>query len=145
MDNNTEPKEKREYELAVLLKGEESAKEVLSLLARHNVEAREEGQLKKIQLAYPVNRERQAHFGSFHILGFPLEIKSLENDLRNQNGVLRSMIISLPSDKVAAEGAMRTRRPMSSSPRRPMPSLEPTARGTLSNEAIEKKIEEILQ
>lgn len=145
-DISKEVADKKEYEIAVLLKEEGFAKEVLQLLSRHGVEVREEGQLRKIQLAYPVGRERQAHFGFFHVLGLPLEIKSLENDLRNQNGVLRSLIVVLESDKAAAEGAIRPRRPMMPpSPRRSMPTGEQAVRKTLSNEAIEKKIEEILR
>jgi ribosomal protein S6 len=144
--NDVEKADKKEYEIAVLLKEEGSVKDVLKLLSQHGLEVREEGPLKKIQLAYPVEKATNAHFGFFHVLGLPAEVKLLEHDMRTQGGILRSLIVTLPSDKAEAEGAMRMRRPIS---RRPMATDAPTApapvRKALSNEAIEKKIEEILQ
>lgn len=149
----SELKDKKGYELSLLLREEGSVKGVLKLLSQHGMEIKEEGQLRKIQFAYPVEHVEQGYFGFLKILSLPSEVKALEKDLRTENGVLRSMIVTLPTGKKAMAEASprqpfsrRPDRPAGPAPRRSSaPSTEAPVHKTLSNEAIEKKIEEILQ
>ncbi len=137
-----EPRAKKEYELAVLLTAEESAKDVLKLLHQHSIEVRQEGPLKKIALAYPIRHATQAHFGYFYVSSAPADIKFLEQNFRNQTAILRSLIVALPTQKSVMTEEQRMRK---TSPRRPFVSQEarPAAPRALSNEAIEKKIEDL--
>ncbi|HUZ92744.1 MAG TPA: 30S ribosomal protein S6 [Candidatus Paceibacterota bacterium] len=151
MPQDAEQKEKRPYEIAFLVKEEEAAKDFARLFSQHGVLVRKEGQLKKIQLAYPVEHATQAYFGFFEVEAAPQDVKQLEKDLRTEARVLRTMIMKIETESVrAAEAAgVRPRRPMSSAPRR-APAVSdaapaPMRKPALSNEALEKKIEEILQ
>ncbi|MDP2598378.1 MAG: 30S ribosomal protein S6 [Candidatus Liptonbacteria bacterium] len=146
----SEKSDKKEYELSVLLREEGSVKGVLKLLTQHGAEIKEEGQLRKIQFAYPVDHVAQGYFGFLKVSSLPAEMKSLEKDLRTENGILRSLIVALPTGKKANAEVSRlpSRRPERPGPasRRPsVPATEAPVRKPLSNEAIEKKIEEILQ
>ncbi|OGZ00443.1 MAG: hypothetical protein A2945_03825 [Candidatus Liptonbacteria bacterium RIFCSPLOWO2_01_FULL_52_25] len=135
--------EKKNYEIAVLLKEEESLASALKLIHQHGVEIREEGGVKKIALAYPIEHMTQAYFGFFYAQAAPQDIKLLEKDLQTASAVLRSLIIRTSSTKGAKEESPM-RRPQF---RRPAPSSFETkpVRKTLSNEALTKKIEEISQ
>jgi ribosomal protein S6 len=150
MDNNqtNESAEKKSYELSFLVKDEGGAREVSKLLLQHEVVVRGEGQLKKLNLAYEIKHVSQAYFGFVNFAGFPAEVKSLERDLRSNTAVLRALIIKLPKEKTGMAAAAELRRPAKPFVRRrPVgPQLEASkASKPLSNEAIEKKIEEILQ
>lgn len=143
-------KEKKNYEVAVLVKEEGSFATVLTLLNQHSVEIREEGGVKKVALAYPIERITQAYFGFFYVQALPHDIKQLEKDMGHAPAVLRSLIVTIPSTRSTKEGSS-LRRPQF---RRPPPSAHlavplsearPPVRKTLSNEALSKKIEEILQ
>jgi ribosomal protein S6 len=139
-------KEKKNYEVAVLLKEEEAFATVLTLLKQHSAEVREEGGAKKVALAYPIKHTTQAHFGFFYVQALPHDIKQLEKDMQTTPAILRSLIITIPATRSTREDSPlrrpQFRRPLSapSSEAKPQPM-----RKTLSNEAIEKKIEEILQ
>ncbi|MDO8537063.1 MAG: hypothetical protein Q7R94_02345 [bacterium] len=142
--------EKKNYELAVLLRDEESSREVLKLLGQHQIEVQETGQPKKINLSYPVKHIREAIFEFFSLFSLPENIKLLEQDLKGNTAILRSMVVGIPRDRAAARGMVDSRRRVSGSrrPASPSPSYEVKPvphKATLSNEAIEKKIEEILQ
>ncbi len=137
-------KEKKNYEVAVLVKEEGSFAAVLTLLNQHSVEIREEGGVKKVVLAYPIKHATQGHFGFFYVQALPHDIKQLEKDMQTTPAILRSLIVTIPSTRsVKEESPLRRpqfRRPSSM----PVSEAKPI-RKTLSNEAIEKKIEEILQ
>jgi len=145
MANEEIVKDKKQYEIAVLLTAEDSVNAVTRLFGQHQIEVREAGQLKKVALSYPVKKATQAFFGYFYVSAAPSSATSLEKDFRNQAGVLRSLILNIPKQKPDM-GDGRDRKPFM---RRPAPSSsaapEMKPRKPLSNEAIEKKIEEILQ
>ncbi|RJQ29341.1 30S ribosomal protein S6 [Candidatus Parcubacteria bacterium] len=136
--------DKRDYELSFLVQREEAAREVQRLLAQHGGEMASEGQLRKIQLAYPVKKETEAYFGFLSARLHPASAKLLERDLETSAAVLRFLIIRLPSSRAVSASLQRPRvRPPFV---RREPSPEPQRRtASLSNEALEKKIEEILQ
>jgi ribosomal protein S6 len=143
-------KDKKEYEVAVLLHNEEAKEEILRVFAQRGVEVREEGPIKKIALAYPIKHATQAYFAFFYTLAVAADIKSLEKDLRNTTSVLRSLIITLPPVKKSSrEDAQKPRRQVM--PRRPMTATsagetpKQQQHKPISNEALTKKIEEILQ
>ena len=127
-----------------LEKEEESFAAALKLLNQHSVEIREEGVVKKVTLAYPIEHATQGYFGFFYVQALPEDIKRLEKDMRGTPAVLRSLITTIPVSRSTKEDSP-LRRPQF---RRPafIPSSEAKpARKTLSNEAITKKIEEISQ
>jgi ribosomal protein S6 len=147
-------KDKKEYELGVLVETEDDLAGVVAILRTHNAEMVSEPRAKKLALAYPIEKHKEAFFASCNFKAFGDEVKALEKDLKMKPEVIRSLIIhamefSQPSERpTASMGAMK-RRPASSSSSRPTPSASaPEPRPSsqpLSNEALEKKIEEILK
>lgn len=137
---------KKKYELSFLVKSENDVREVLKLLAQHQAEILGERPLKKLNLAYEINRVPQAYFGSINFTGAPADAKSLERDLGANAAVLRALIVKLPKEKIAPIATGEFRAPAKPlAPRRPPRVEMPQQPKPLSNEAIEKKIEEILQ
>jgi ribosomal protein S6 len=149
-----EEKDKKEYELALLLKSEDNLAGVLKLVAQHNAEGVSEPRAKRLQLAYEIKKVNEAVFVYFTFKSFGDDMKALEHDLNTHADALRFMVIASPAPaERTANSAMpprEERRGRSSStpysaPAAPAEAPKPAASKPLSNEALEKKIEEILQ
>ncbi|HEY5221300.1 MAG TPA: 30S ribosomal protein S6 [Candidatus Paceibacterota bacterium] len=148
-----EEKDRKEYELALLLKGEEDLAAVLKLAGQHNAEGISEPRAKRLQLSYEIKKHTEAVFVYFTFKAFGDDIKAFEHDLNTHAAVLRFMVIASPAPaERTASSAMpprEERRPRSSTPYSapavPAEAPRPAPSKPLSNEALEKKIEEILQ
>jgi len=148
-----EEKDKKEYELALLLNGEDDLAAVIKLVGTHNAEGISEPRAKRLQLAYEIKKHTEAVFAYFTFKMFGDDMKALEHELNAHADVLRFMVIASPAPaERTATSAMpprEERRPRSNSYAAPAaaPSEIPKASPSkpLSNEALEKKIEEILQ
>lgn len=146
-----EDKDKKEYELALLLKNESDLPGVLSLVGQHNAESISEPRAKRLQLAYEIKGQNEGVFAYLTFKMFGDDIKALEHDLNTRIEVLRFMVIASPapaertaSSPLPPREERRPRTPnYSTTPVTEVP--KPTASRPLSNEALEKKIEEILQ
>jgi ribosomal protein S6 len=146
-----EEKDQKEYELALLVKNETDVATIVALVGQHNGEGISEPRAKRLRLEYEIKKQNEAVFASFTFKAFGDDVKALETDLNNNHDVIRFMIIASP---VASEISTSPiippdRRPVR--PARPMTSssdsrdARPAPSRPLSNEALEKKIEEILQ
>jgi len=151
-----EEKDKKEYELALLLHSEDNMAGMLALVATHNGEGVSEPRAKRLQLAYEIKKHTEAVFVYFTFKMFGDDMKRLEAELNTHADVLRFMVIASPAPaERTANSAMPVREerhtrsaPRSSSPATPVPTetpSKPAPSRPLSNEALEKKIEEILQ
>lgn len=147
----------REYELTFLVRAEEAAPEVLSALKKHGAEVTNQGTLARQRLAYPIKKETQAVLGSLTFRLDPADIAALDHDLRFNSHILRFLLITPPVAKpqgIVYERHLRPVRPAAPSPagapegerrvREAAPKRPEPSHG-LSNEALEKKLEEILQ
>jgi ribosomal protein S6 len=152
-----EDKDPKNYELAILVKSEEQLPEIVAFLGQHEATIAGEPRVRKIALAYPVKKETEAVFASYLFSAVPSQAKKLEQDLAVRQDILRSMIIiAIPVEDTRTtsnEGA-------SYAPRRPRPTTRPSeptssapaapksaapAPEHLTNDALEKRIEEILK
>ena len=142
-----EEKDKKEYEVAVLLRSEDHLPAVMALVSQHHVEGVSEPRAKRLQLAYEINKVREAVFVYFTFKAYGDDIKALEGDLNSQNDVLRHLIIAspAPAERPAASAMAQGRRSASPSSANTPAESRTSAQRPLSNEALEKKIEEILQ
>jgi ribosomal protein S6 len=136
-----EDKDTKEYELAVLVKAEEDLAGIAAFVRQHGISDMGNFTAKKIALAYVIEKQSDAIFayGTFHAFGD--EVKKLEQDLRTEKLVLRSMIVI--RGKASGQGERTGERPWQGA--RPTPTETKPISHSLSNEALEKKIEEILQ
>jgi ribosomal protein S6 len=148
-----EEKDRKEYELGILLAKEEDLSGLLAVLASHHVENASEPRSKRLTLAYEIKGHTEAVFTSLTFKAFGDEVKALEQELILRPDVLRSLVVKTPKPSKHPVGTgIPSAAPVEKYPRtasRPgtAPAAEPRHEASskpLSNEALEKKIEEIL-
>lgn len=136
-NNMRDEDNKKEYELSFLSRTEEGARQVLDVIKAQGADVSFESPVNKITLAYKIEKESTAFFGYFFFSVSPQEIKPIDEALKIKGDILRFLIITPPFAKNSPRAAMGQR----NRPQRP--AVEKPAQ-PLSNEALEKKIEEIL-
>jgi ribosomal protein S6 len=141
-------KDRKNYEIAFLVKSEDDIPGVVSLLNRHNVEGLTEPRPKNIALAYEIKKNKEAVFAYCTFKAAGADVKNIEKDLSMGHETIRSLIISLPvrgSRPEIIEERAPERKTKTSRPAEPYSEVRLSSPRTLSNEALEKKIEEILK
>jgi ribosomal protein S6 len=137
---------KKDYEIGFLSREEGGPDELRKFIIRSGGEILLEGPVERIALAYKIEKELSAYFGYFHFSMDPAAVKAMEIDLNTAPFVLRYLIITPPFVKTKPRGVGRPK-----AKALPTPDSTPTERKPaveslpLSNEALERKIEEILQ
>jgi ribosomal protein S6 len=133
--------QKKEYELAFLIKEETDAAGLVEALKAMGGEINLEGPVRKIVLAYEIKKETTAYFGFIQFMMEPAAAKSLEAALLVRSGLLRSLLMTPPTAKGHShpQAAANPQRPAAK------PHEAKAATPVLSNEALEKTIEEILK
>lgn len=134
--------DKREYEISFLLSGPEAKSEVLNLLNQIKAELTAEEEPRLINLAYPIKKQLSAHFGFYQFRANPADLKSLKDALAINAKVLRFLVVS---DPIKKQSAVPKERPRPEIPSKPAPIESMPTPKVLSNEALEKTLEEILQ
>jgi len=76
-----EEKDKKEYELALLLNSEDNLAGVIKLVGTHNAEGVTEARAKRLQLAYEIKKHTEAVFAYFTFKMFGDDMKALEHEL----------------------------------------------------------------
>jgi len=147
-------KDKKEYELAVLVKNEEDLAPVVALIKKHNGEIVAEPHAKRLALAYEIKKNKEAVFAYCTFKAAGADVKDLEAVFNTTPEVIRAMIIISPPPTPAGDRTMTMPQTGDSTKYRSRPTRSPSAAPSeakpaapkpLSNEALEKKIEEILQ
>lgn len=142
--------ETKEYEIGFLVKEEAGIAVIRKFLDLAGAVITKEGEIKKISLAYPIKKETSAFFGFFHFTSLPAAIKDLEKELRVEPLCLRSIIIKDPikRDMHREEGqpelSERGERVQQREPEE-KPEAVKKQGDIVTNEELEKKLEEILQ
>lgn len=145
---NAEERENLEqYEITYLLKSEDVAP-VLSLVKKISESEEESRPLQKVQLEYPIKKENQAFIGSIKFVAEREGLAKLNKELGLDAGILRFIITKRKTVKtrnIETEDNRKENR------RRAGPEVVSRRRkddetsNVLTNEALEKKIEEILK
>lgn len=116
------------------------------VIEKHGGQIVEDRPLVKIRFAYPIKKQTQGFFGVVRFCVDPLKVGLIDADLKFEKEILRAMIVQFSEKEKNEEAAAlenqdgRLRRGKFVRTER-KPGYEPA----LSNEALEKKIEEILQ
>ena len=93
---------KQIYELSYWLKSEvEENKNIKDLLEKFKFEIIHENPPKLRNLAYPINKEKMAKFGTFYFYAQPEKIDEFKNKLKNNNEILRFIILRRKQLKVS--------------------------------------------
>lgn len=127
----------KEYEISFILKNDDQAP-ILKALKDKNFVILKEMPLTKVKLSYPIKKENQAYFGYVNFKGQPGLIADLSAGLKMLPEALRFLVITQPIVKKTGESGFSSRR-------RFIKKEVISAPAVLSNEALEKKIEEILK
>ncbi|MBI2591708.1 MAG: 30S ribosomal protein S6 [Candidatus Brennerbacteria bacterium] len=138
----------KQYEIAFILKTE-NGYIIKQELNNRGFSILNESPINKIRLAYPIKKESQAYWGYYGFNGAPAEVKGLSVELKLKPEILRFLIISLPKKSaVSKERRVSTARTIIAKPIEEIEKPEKPfydKNKILSNEALEKKLEEILQ
>lgn len=129
----------REYEVAFLVRDEASAQDASARVAQYGT-ITSQGAVKRLAFAYPVKKETSGFFGFLRLQALPEAITRLEKDFEMAQPILRVLVTRISDKKEGAAEEGRPKRVMRTAPR-----AEAAPGGALTNEALEKKIEEILQ
>lgn len=143
LDMENEVSQKKEYRISFLIK-EEDASPVRSVIVSNGGEIVKEQAIAKIRLAYPVKRELFGFAGGFIFTIEPEAIPKILQNFKLNVAVLRVMITAdVPKEEEDRRQGFSSTPNRARSPRRVV--REQGFGAQLSNEALEKKIEEILQ
>lgn len=134
-----EEKDIKKYELSFLVKEEGDEKKVLEFISKEGGFIDLEPQSTKVSMAYPINGFNQAYFGYVHFSVAPEAIASLEHELVTRDFVLRHLIITPPFVKDS-----KPKQAEKAAEAKPEGKQEAGKSEPLTNEELEKKIEEIL-
>jgi ribosomal protein S6 len=138
----------KKYELTFWLK-DEDASPVKNVLQKRGAEISAEKPLAKFRLSYPIKKETNAVLGSVAFTMAPTAIAGLTAELNAVPGVLRFVVSAVSERKndsapVAEGTAVPAARGRGGFFRRERMETKPAGE-VLTNEALEKKIEEISQ
>lgn len=128
------------YEITFYTKAED-ASPVRAAIEAHRGKVAEGKPFEKVRLEYPIKKESYAFMGVLRAELSPDAVKEVSRSLTLSSAVLRHLITasSLPE-----EGGETERRPVER--KKPFaPRAAPAGNAILTNEALERKIEEILQ
>ncbi len=133
----------KKYEISFLIRSESDDSAVKEIIEKNGGRNVETIPAVKTRLAYPIKKENYAFFGVTYFDSSPEAIEAIDGDLRLRSNVLRFLIITPP----VVRKAEAEKKPFPKGKTAvPSPAAAPAAMaGSLSNEALEKTLEEILK
>jgi ribosomal protein S6 len=131
--------DKREYEISFLLAAENES-EIFDILNKYRAEIIHRSPISSIKLAYPIKKQNSAFFGFCQFNAVPEEVEKISAALKLKASILRFLMIKNP---VVQNLSSQTvfKKPIELSKL----EIEGPSSKTLSNELLEKKLEEILK
>lgn len=134
--------ESHAYEISFLI-SEENVSKIKDILEKNGAKILGENILEKSRLAYPIEKQSQAYAGNINFEIDPMSLEKLGAGLKLEGGILRSLVTKLDLKNIPKE--TKELRPETSQRRRPISLRKKPENTGLTNEALEKKIEEILK
>ena len=125
---------KKSYELSFLLKDPASERSVIDLLLKYKGSVVKQSPINSMKLAYPIKKHTSAYFGYINFEADPIDVKEFSDSMRLNGEVIRFLIVTAPVVKKSEE---------KEESKRVKPEL--TNSKTLTNEALEEQLEEILK
>lgn len=140
--------DKKSYEISFLLAEEAAKAEIDKALQSVNAEVGLRGACAEVKFAYPVKKHASGFFGYVHFKATSEQAAQLKAIVENNQKVLRTLLVTPPVIMQPREPRPERRAPGTTEERtvpqkaaevRPVPQ-----EAVMSNEALEKKLEEIL-
>ena len=143
--------DKKTYELCYLVISPDAEEGVLKVVKQHEGEITHKSELKEMQLAYQINKMQSAHFGFVQFTMMSENVQKLTSALQLNDKVLRFLTVIM-KPKTSSPPQRTFSRPQEPTiMKKTMPEqkreekVPASQEGVLSNEALEKKLEEILK
>lgn len=137
--------DKKEYEVAFLIKESDSPLPVREAVNRLGGEVTFEGETRPIAFAYPIEKELGGIFSFFHFLLDPEKLSEFSKIMRMEKTALRFLVVKEPikREPKSDEDSIRksSRQIYRAVPKEPKKSVV----GEVTNEDLERKLEEILK
>ena len=139
--------ETKEYELSILLKDEAGLEAVREILRTTGLDITSQTELKHIALAYPIKKETMAYMTTLRCVTQPdVDLKEMRKHLEVSPQCLRFLLIAHPISPVVHVPRMHEAAHTPHSYQNAPATPEDQHKGeVVSNEELEKKLEEILQ
>ena len=131
------------YELSFLVRTAEDGAKIPAFASRHGAEVTFQSPVTQVQLAYPIKKEVSACFGFIQFTAARSEIAKMNGELSHDASVLRFLLV-----EASATHPIETEKPAAPPAAAPTPIPQkpaPTRAGITTNEALEKRLEEILK
>ena len=137
------------YEISILAPEEERVQEVIALLKKHGAEETAPAvEARRITLAYPIKKHTAAYFAVFAFVADPETIGALTHDLNLSGSVLRFLILAATprphTPEVPPVPRAEAPAPAERPRRRTGEKPEPRSGEAVTNEELERRLEEIL-
>ena len=148
MTDAIKEKESKMYEIAVLVKEDGTINAIRSIIEKAGLSVSQQTEPKRLMLAYPIHKEHSADFVVMHCVAHgETTMPQMRKELEVEPSCLRFLVTTYDPSK-----QVRDERPATDKPsgkmfdQAPAPSSQPERKGdVVSNEELEKKLEEILQ
>ncbi|MBI5306252.1 30S ribosomal protein S6 [Candidatus Wolfebacteria bacterium] len=136
-------KENKKYEIGFLASSEEARNSIIEALKKYKAEIFNEGDFKKIKLAYPVKKQISAFFGYIQFSANPSIIAGLKDSLKLNSQVLRFIVVLIDVKIVLTK--QKADQVFEKPEFKKVEIKKPKPQPILSNEDLEKKLEEMLK
>ncbi|HPW34273.1 MAG TPA: 30S ribosomal protein S6 [Candidatus Paceibacterota bacterium] len=140
----SEDKKTKEYEITFWLKDEAGIDKMKSILNNHGITPAFVSELKRVNLAYPIKKETSAFLGNMNFITDSEKIQEASKELRVDGELLRFMVSKDPAkpQPMQEREGREMRRPVQE---QKVEKTEPKSSDMVTNEELEKKLEEILK
>lgn len=147
MDMQDNGQEMREYELSFLALNEAAGQSVTALLEERKVTIGMSVPARQMTLAYPIKKHQTALFGYTQFQTMPGTVKVIHDTLSLNKDILRFLIVTPPIKRVAERPRGPVRKENEPRIEDGQAEAPPSVKKgeALTNEALEQKLEEILQ
>ncbi len=135
-----EEKNKKEYELSFWLKEGAPLNKIELMLNNMGAQITHNSEIKKNRLSYPIKKEVEGYFGFVHFNGDEQDINAINHELKVDPEVLRFLISKNPIKKSEPRESRRQAPEEKFSQK-----VEEKSSDLVTNEELEKKLEEILK
>ncbi|MFH0712233.1 MAG: 30S ribosomal protein S6 [Candidatus Jorgensenbacteria bacterium] len=130
------------YEITFILK-EEDASPIGKIFSSHGVEVQPAAEIRKIRLAYPIMKSEYGFLGSFRFEAKPEDLEKISKELKLEKNLFRYMVAKFEEKKAGTRDAGRV--PQAVAVYKKQEESKRRTDPVLTNEELEKKIEEILK
>lgn len=132
------------YEISFIINNEDSSA-VKKTLSKRGAEVMSESEINKIRLSFPIKKQSYGFLGSMSFQAEPELLVLISADLKLEENVLRFMISKAKEGRATKETRVADAKTRETRKETSKDETKKVTEPVLTNEELEKKIEEILK